>query len=359
VQVRVVHGAAVVTAVAACLEGGPTVVPLPDGDPPVAWRLADDLDEPGPPAAIVGTSGSTGEPKGVLLSRAAMTFAAQASHARLGGPGNWVCPLPVHYVAGLMTIARAHVAGGTVSLVPGDLSALPLHAGRNFVSIVAAKLHRALEEPATIAALAGFDAVLVGGSGIPAPLLARGREAGIPLVATYGMAETCGGCVYDGRPLDGVGLALEDERIVLSGPMAFSGYRLDPEATARTLDGDRVRTQDRGRLVDGALQVLGRLDEVVISGGVNVDLGLAQRACDAAFGLGALALLALPDERWGQRIVALTTLRLGRDEVAAGLRERVQPAAMPREVRRVAGLPLTATGKIDRRALPRVWAEGE
>ena len=102
--------------------------------------------------------------------------------------------------------------------------------------------------------------VLVGGSAFPASLRTRAEAAGVPVVATYGMSETCGGCVYDGVPLAGVRVELDAERIHLGGPMAFSGYRLRPDLTAQVLAGDLVRTQDRGRWSDGRLQVLGRID---------------------------------------------------------------------------------------------------
>jgi O-succinylbenzoic acid--CoA ligase len=177
-------------------------------------------------------------------------------------------------------------------------------------------------------------------------------------VTTYGMSETCGGCVYDGRPLDGVRVELADDgRICLAGPMAFSGYRLRPDLTRGVLSGDVVHTNDRGRWTDGRLQVLGRLDDVVISGGENVDLGALQRAADAAFGHGVLALLAVPDERWGNRIVALTTGDVGLADVRARLTERLGAAAAPRELRRVPGLAYTSIGKVDREAMLRSWRE--
>ena len=362
-DVRVISGSAVPPAVAEVLAGGPAVAVVADeASVPASWDPAGSPLAPGI-GVLIGTSGSTGEPKGVLLSTDALRASAEATHRRLGGAGNWVCPLPLHYVAGLMTAARAAVAGTRLSVVASDLSELPLAPGRNYLSVVAAQLHRGLEHPDVVASLTGFDAVLVGGSAIPADLLARGRAAGVPLVASYGMAETCGGCVYDGEPLDGVRIGIgEHDRIEITGDCVFSGYRLDPDATAaalhRTPDGRTLRTHDRGRWVDGRLRVLGRLDEVVITGGVNVDLGRAQRAADAVFGPGRVVLLGVPDERWGTRIVALSELPLTVDECRARLSGRLEPAAIPRQLRRVAGLPRTSTGKIDRRSLRRLWAEG-
>jgi len=356
---RLVTGVDVPAAIADVLAGGAAIAVAADsGTVPSTWSLDGPALESGA-AVLIGTSGSTADPKGVLLTPDAIRAAAEASHHRLGGAGNWVCPLPLHYVAGMMTAARAAAAGTTVTLVPSDLSYLPLLPGRNYVSVVVAQLHRGLESPDVVQALRGFDSVLVGGSAIPVGLVQRVRAAGINLIATYGMAETCGGCVYDGVPLDGVRVELgEGRRISITADFVFAGYRLDSDATAAALDGRTFRTQDRGAWSAGRLQVLGRLDEVVITGGVNVDLGRVQQACDAAFGPGRIALLALPDERWGVRIVALSELDLELAEVRRRVGDSVQPAGLPRELRRVAGLPQTSTGKIDRRGLPQLWAEG-
>lgn len=352
-------GPAIVAAVAEALNGGPPAIVAPAGSPvPSSWQpdgppLDDDI------AVLIGTSGSTGAPKGVLLARDAITASVTATHRRLGGAGNWVCPLPLHYVAGMMTVARAHLGGGRLSVVASDLTELPLHPGRNYLSLVAAQLHRALDVPGTAASLAGFDAILIGGSAIPAALLQRGRAAGLSLVPTYGMAETCGGCVYAGVPLDEVSVSVDaDERIRLTAPMVFSGYRLDPRATEQVLAGRTLRTSDRGRWHEGRLQVLGRADDVVITGGSNVDLAHVQRVADDELGPGALAVLAVPDERWGVRIVALTDAEWEQAAVRSRLATRLDASAVPREVRRVAGLPRTSTGKIDRHGLRRLWNEG-
>jgi O-succinylbenzoic acid--CoA ligase len=360
---RLLSGADLVGGLADALAGGPPIAPEPEA------RLlpALGLDEPveAGAAAVVTTSGSTGEPKAVVLGADAIRFAADATHQRLGGPGEWVCALPAAHVAGLMTIARAVVAGTRVRFARPDLSDLPDPDGRTYLSLVAAQLDRGLGDPWLRAALPGYAAILVGGSAVPVGLRERAREAGITVVTTYGMSETCGGCVYDGVPLDGVRVEIEPEtdtdpgvgRLSLGGPMAFSGYRLRPDLTREVLSGDLVRTNDRGRWLDGRLQVLGRIDDVVISAGTNVDLAAAQRVCDEEFGPGLLALLAVPDERWGHRIVAMTT----GDHDLAEVRDRLEPrlgrAAAPRELRRVATLAYTSIGKIDRTALLRCWHE--
>lgn len=312
-------------------------------------------------AVVVPTSGTTSEPRAVVLTAAAIRFSASATHDRLGGPGEWVCALPTQHIAGLMTVARSVVAGTGVRFASGDLRDLPDAGERTYLSLVAAQLDRALAEPRLVGLLRGYAAVLLGGSAIPPALVARAEEAGIRAVTTYGASETCGGCVYDGRPLDGVRVELDGDRIGLGGPMAFAGYRLRPDLTAAVLDGDLVRTSDRGRFADGRLHVLGRVDDVVISGGEKVDLAAVQRACDNAFGTpdaGGVAVLAVPDERWGSRVVGLTTGTLALAEVRARLEPVVGRAAVPKELRRTTAMAYTSLGKIDKVALRRAW-EGE
>lgn len=350
-------------ALALALSGHQVVAPVPAGGGTDAQLAALRPDLPVTEAAagvVVTTSGSTGDPKAVVLSAAAILAAAAATHARLGGPGDWVCALPTHHVAGMMTVARAVAADRGVRFAAADLGDLPAPAGRTYLSVVGAQLYRAAAEPALLARLRDYAAVLVGGSAVSPRLLGQVREAGVRLVTTYGMAETCGGCVYDGLPLDGVRVGLDDDRITLAGPMVFSGYRLDPARTAQVLHGDTVRTSDRGRWQDGRLQVTGRVDDVVISGGVNVDLAEAQRVVEEVFGppeAGGPVLLAVPDERWGHRIVAVATGGFGLAELAGRLRERLGAAALPKELRRVPALAYTPTGKIDRPALQRAWQE--
>ncbi len=361
-KLSVVSGADVLPGLADALAGHRVIAPVPDGEA-VSYLAALRPDVPietDDAAVVVSTSGSTGTPKGVILSASAIRFSASGTHRRLGGPGDWVCALPTHHVAGLMTLARAVVAGTAVRFARPDLSDLPGVSERSYLSLVPAQLHRSLGDAGIVDRLRGYAAVLLGGSAVEAGLLAASRELGIATVTTYGMSETCGGCVYDGLPLDGVRIGFVGERISLSGPMAFSGYRLRPDLTAATLDGDTVLTQDRGRLSDGRLEVLGRLDDVVISGGVNVDLAAAQRLAEETLGRpeqGGPVLFAVEDPRWGQRIVAVTTGRPDLAELSRALGGLLGPAALPRELRRVSGLPYTSTGKIDRAALVRGWHE--
>ncbi|MDR1386105.1 MAG: AMP-binding protein, partial [Propionibacteriaceae bacterium] len=179
---------------------GEVLAPFPAADSADALELDRSVAAAGG-AVVVCTSGSTGRPRAVVLPVAALLAAAQANQAVLSRPGDWVSALPTHYVAGLMTQVRAIVAGRAWRAVAGDLGGLDPGRGPSYLSLVPTQLHRGLSQPALRRALAGFEAVLVGGAKLDPALRRRAEAAGLRLVATYGMTETAGGVVYDGRPL--------------------------------------------------------------------------------------------------------------------------------------------------------------
>ena len=260
-QLRLVETDELTDALRDALAGGPPVAPLsPD---PVERRRALAVLRPELPvmepdaAAVLITSGTSGTPKPVVLSRAAIRAAVGATHDRLGGPGDWVLALPSYYVAGFMVQARAVLANTGLRSVRADLADLAASdgGGRRYLSLVPTQLVRASQDPDLWAALGALDAVLLGGDAADEALVARARAEGIRLVVTYGMTETCGGVVYDGRPLDGVTVELDAEnRIILGGPMLFSGYRLQQDLTAECLVDGRLHTADRGRWHQGQLR---------------------------------------------------------------------------------------------------------
>ena len=362
---RPVEEADLPAALAAALDGGAPVAPLPPEPVERARALrALRLDAPADAdaAVVVLSSGSTGDPKAVVLSAAAIRAGAEATHARLGGPGHWLLPLPRHYVAGLMVLGRAHLAGSTVVPLARDLSDLPglsLPAGRRYLSVVPTQLVRALANPALVEALARLDAVLVGGGATDPALLARARAAGIPCVTTYGMSETCGGCVYDGVPLDGVGVSIgEDDRISVAGPVLFSGYRGRPDLTAEVLESGWFRTGDLGGWVtdlDGTrrLDVAGRVDDVVVSGGHNVDLAAVERRALAwpERGVAEVVVIGVPHPEWGVEVVAVADASLSYDDLRAWVRAELPAYAAPRRLVVLDRLPRTSSGKVDRRRL--------
>ena len=362
-DLRLVPSAEVPDAVKAVLDGaaGP-FAPLPD-NPTEAARWLEVLKpelgvEEADAAVVVPTSGSTGNPRAVVLSRSALLAAAKASHERLDGPGAWVCPLAPHHVAGLMVHVRAYVSGRPAVTVDQHLTGLPdvtLPDVPAYISLVPAQLYRALRQSGVRAALRPYT-VLLGGAATDRAELERAKESGIRVVTTYGMSETCGGVVYDGLPLAGVHVGLDDDgRISLTGPTTFSGYRLDPGATAQVLDGQTFLTSDRGAWVGDRLDVRGRIDDVVISGGVNVDIAQLQRIIDRALGVEKVVVLGVPDPLWGAKIVAVTTSDLSLDSLRDRLDGRVERSAVPRDLRRVDAFPRTSSGKVDRRTLASGW----
>jgi o-succinylbenzoate---CoA ligase len=310
---------------------------------------------PAPPgtAAVVATSGTGGPPKLVELDAAAVRAAAHAVSSALDtGPGDrWLCCLPLHGVAGLAILARAFHGGLPVKVHerfdPGRVAAA---AGRaTLVSLVPAML------PPLAAAgadLGRFRRVLLGGGPLPAEL------PGGPLVRTYGLTETFGGVVHDGHPLEGVELRLDGGEILVRGPMLFRGYRDDPARTAAALRGGWLRTGDLGRLDPGPrLVVVGRRDDLIVTGGVNVHPAEVEAVLAAHPAVAEVGVRGLPDPRWGQRVAAWV---VPRDPAApptlAELRafalERLVAAKAPRELLLVPSLPRGPSGKLLRRLLP-------
>ncbi|QZY30721.1 AMP-binding protein [Nocardioides coralli] len=298
-----------------------------------------------PPPLIVETSGSSGIPKRVVLPREAVLASARATARRLGGEGRWALALPPTYVAGIQVVVR--------SLLAGQPPVVDGWGDADYTSLVPTQLHRLLESEADVAALAAMRAVLLGGGPIDPALRRRAEAAGVRVVATYGMAETSGGCVYDGHPLDGVGLAIgKGGRIRISGPMLFERYDGDPAATEAALVDGWFLTSDAGRLdEDGRLHVLGRLDDVVVSGGVNVPTPTVAARLREHPAVEDAAVVGVPDEEWGERVVAYVVGGLSREEVRAWVAEVHPRSWAPREVVTVDHLPLLPNGKLDRQAL--------
>ena len=201
-----------------------------------------------------------------MLTAAALTASADATHRRLGGPGRWLLALPAHHIAGLQVLVRSVVAGrAPVAVSPRfDVSELPaavsaMGSGRRYASMVAAQLDKALADPSACAALAELDAILIGGGPTPARIAEKAAAAGISVVRTYGMSETAGGCVYDGVPLDGVRVRIDPGgRIALGGATLAKGYRNPPEPDPFAEPGwfvtDDVGALDSSGMLAGARQ---------------------------------------------------------------------------------------------------------
>ena len=337
--------------------GGPT----PDVvDALRGWLAADD-----PDPVVIETSGSTGAPKRVVLGRPAVLASVAATAARLGAQGRWLLTLPPSYVAGLQVVVRSLVAGHEPVLA-GDHATFAdatraLGDAPRFTSLVPTQLHRLLgpdADPADRAALLTYETVLLGGGPVDPELRGRAADAGVRLVATYGMSETAGGCVYDGVPLDGVRLAIgDDARVRIAGPVLFDGYEGDPALTAEVLHDGWFTTSDLGELRDGRLRILGRADDVLVTGGVKVPAPVVAARLAAHPAVTTAVVVGAPDAEWGQRLVAFVVGEVALDEARDWVAEVHPRSWAPREVRCVPGLPLTDRGKVDRATLE-AWAAG-
>ncbi|WP_285136302.1 AMP-binding protein [Microbacterium sp. lyk4-40-TSB-66] len=329
-------------------------------------------------AAVVTTSGSTGVPKSVVIGRNALISSAYATAARIG-EGAWLLAVPATYVAGVQVIVRALLADREPAVVSGPFRPEPFAAAAlgmashadgqrvpSYTSLVPAQLQRLLdaaEHDTTVAqALRSFEAILIGGQALAPAVRRRAEERGARIVRTYGSSETSGGCVYDGVPLDGVDMRVADGEVLLSGPMLAEGYLGDPARTASVfpIDGAGTRwyrTGDGGEIVDGVLHVTGRLDNVIVSGGVNVSLDRVEAAVRGMPGLTSAVVVPIPDADWGQgSAVVVPGLAAAEEEtVLASVREVVAEAvgapARPARVVAVEELPTLSSGKPDRAAL--------
>lgn len=354
----VTPGLGVLPALRAALAGGDAILvghPSPDLPAEVPQRVA----------LVVETSGSTGTPKRVALAADALLASAAASESALGGPGQWLLALPTHYIAGLNVLTRSLAAETEPVVVDGTHftaaafveAAARMTIPERFTSLVPAQLATLLDDPAATAALAGFRRVLVGGQALPAPVRERAEAAGIAVTRTYGSSETSGGCVYDGVPLAGVAVRVVDGEVQLAGPMLAEGY-LDAILTAERFVHDDgmtwFRTADGGAWDGTRLVITGRLDDVLISGGVKVSLGAIERLLHAN-GFPEAVVVKVPDDRWGEAPVAFVTSDADTEPATLAIEAALGPAARPR-YRRGRAIPSLPTGKPDRVTLQRIAA---
>ncbi|MGH3442492.1 MAG: class I adenylate-forming enzyme family protein [Nitriliruptorales bacterium] len=310
-------------------------------------------------ALVVATSGATGEPKAVELAHDALQASARASLDRLDATekDRWLCCLPLSHVAGILVLVRAQLLGTAPILHPRfDVAAVASEQAATHVSLVPTMLARLLDAGV---ALHRYERVLLGGAAPPPRLLDRADGAGVRVTLTYGMTETAGGCVYDGEPLDGVEVELrEGGRIAVRGPVLMRGYRAAP-AGAAPIDADGwLVTPDIGELdSDGRLHVLGRADDVIVTGGEKVFAGQLGALLEEHKKVAQAAVVGRPDPEWGERVVAVCvpadparppTL----EELRRFVSRRAASHAAPRDLLLVDELPRTELGKLVRTALP-------
>jgi O-succinylbenzoic acid--CoA ligase len=369
-----------VDALPAALDGtGPAILPLDPGLPPS--RLAALLEAFAPSvmetaqgperylpargapgvsedtAVVIATSGSTGQPKGTELSAAALNASARATLQRIGAePGErWLCCLPTFHIAGIQVLVRSLLAG-TAPVVDARLQPEALAAsGCAHVAMVPTQLRRLVDARADLSAV---RTILLGGAAVPPGLLAAARDAGGRVVTTYGMSETSGGCVYNGMPLDDVSVDIgPGDRIRITGPVLFSGYRLRPDLTAEARDGRWFVTSDLGSILpSGELLVRGRADDVIITGGEKVVAAEVEAALGTCAGVREAAVVGRPDAEWGELVTAVVvpadpSVPPPLADIRAHLRDRLPACAAPAALVLVPEMPLLPSGKPDRAAL--------
>jgi o-succinylbenzoate---CoA ligase len=337
----------------------PTAIARPDGierlgrGPGVAQDVA----------VVLTTSGSTGAPKAAELTASALLASARACLTRLdAGTGRWLCCLPTHHISGLGVLVRSLVTDVDPVITDRLDGALTAGTGCDYVSLVPTQLRRLLNADAPVDR---FGAILLGGAAAPADLLAAAAAAGARVVTTYGMTETCGGCVYDGVPLDGVRVDSADGVIRITGPVLFARYRLAPKLTEISLDNGWFVTSDLGEFgADGHLRLRGRADDVITSGGEKVVPAQVEDALRGLDSVRDVVVVGTPDPEWGERVTAIIvagdpagspSLR----EIRKELRGLLPRYALPQALAVVEEIPLLTSGKPDRLRLRRIAAEQE
>ena len=303
-------------------------------------------------ALIIESSGSTGTPKKIYLSKEALVAAAAASSSVIGS-GQWLLALPANYIAGAMVLVRS-ILNGTrpiimntgVSFTPQAfaLSSTLMTDENRYVSLVPTQLLRLQDACGTdrflLSQLRKFDAILVGGQAVSHKVIESFKAEGVNVVASFGMAETAGGCVYDGKALPGVALRINPEgTVAISGPMLANGVADETGF---------LNTQDLGVIDGGLLTVLGRSDRVIISGGIKISLDQVEDTALAIGGVVDVAATAIDSPEWGQRVGLVSVgSPEGADYLAGIALEQLGPAAKPVRVIRVDRIPKLASGKND------------
>jgi len=363
---------------------GPAVFPYVGSTPKGLPEQVDDQ-----VALVVETSGSTATPKRVWHTAESLQAASAQSMSALGAPGVWWLALPAHYIAGVMVIVRALEPAGklqakdhTVPISDGlrafHKSALDDYPGiPRYTSLVPKQLSDLLDAAESDLelrdALAGFERILVGGQSVPDELVDRAHPLGVRVTKTYGSAETAGGCVWDGVPLGDTEVDIVDGAVALSGPMLAGGYLGDPTRTKKrfVVRGNRTwyLADDEGAIVDGVLQVSGRMDRTIISGGLKVNLDELEDTLHGVFPGCEWVAVGVTDTTWGEVPVVVgapSGVKKGTvegeqvvsEDVVLSLKQ-VQEAishkfgrhAVPRQLVMLDAIPRLPSGKVDRRAV--------
>ena len=299
---------------------------------------------------LVATSGSTGTPKEIGITSAALLASARASNKFLKATKGqtWSLLLPLTHIAGINVLVRSI----ELESEPIDLrNHVGTYPDADFTAIVPTQLFNALNGDADLLShLKGTKAVLVGGAALSEELRSQGIASGINIITTYGMTETCGGCIYNGEALDGVNFELtEDQRVKISGPVL---------ADVENENGWFL-TQDIGVILDGKLKVIGRADDVIISGGENISLSAIESELNKKFPQLLVAAFATSDSKWGQALhVAVQTQDENlKPQISQALVSAIGNHAKPKSVILLDKLPQIGVGKVDRTSLAKLVSE--
>jgi O-succinylbenzoic acid--CoA ligase len=322
--------------------------------------------------AIVYTSGTSGAPRGAVLSRRAFVASARAHAANLGwrDDDRWLLTMPPAHVGGLSILTRSLIARRCVVLAPGPFDASDLVAtmGRDRVtllSVVPTMLHRLLDTDPKWQPHPELRAVLVGGAAFHDSLRERAADRGIPVLGTYGCTEACSqvatqslaqvGTRGSGSPLEGIELRIEDGEIQVRGDVVMDGYVGEPHSSDAFSDDGWLRTGDLGEIgSDGQLHVRGRRDDTIITGGENVDPVEVEAWLESQPGIVSACVFGVPDDEYGEAVAAALVVHsdvYDESTIQSRMKRELAGHKQPRGVALLDELPLNASGKVDRRAV--------
>lgn len=332
-------------------------------------------------ALLIQTSGTSGKPKTVALSAAALKASATAAHARLGGTGQWLLALPLTYIAGMSVLVRSIESDTELVFMPSGpfdartflSSVAEMTGARKYTALVPVQLARVLDEAEesehAAKLLLSLDAILIGGQALEPVLKERASQLGAKIVTTYGSSETAGGCVYDGVPLDGVEVQIAEGsgEILIAAPQLATEYVGDAERTAKTFQKRNevlwYHTGDAGSLENGVLTVLGRLDRVITSGGLKIDLDAVEAVVRGIAGCSQAMVIHIPDSEWGVRPAVVIPSGDEDSELAALVYDEIVAelgrVAAPKTVCFIDEIPRLSSGKPDLLALSAYAATGK
>jgi len=311
-------------------------------------------------ALIINTSGSTGSSKEVGISASALLESARSANKFIGAkPGHtWSLLLPLTHIAGINILIRSMELG----TAPFDLRDWNgKYPNVDFTAVVPTQLYKALNgDHELLAHLQSAQSVLVGGAALSSELRTAAENSGINVVETYGMTETCGGCIYDGVPLEGTEFEIDELGVIsLASKSLASTYINDPEAWTERIRNGYFVTTDIGKLENGKLVVTGRSDDVIISGGENVSLTHVESVVARTFSGVECAAFAMPDSQWGQslNLAIAGDVKPEQSVINEYLTSEISRAAKVKNFIYITEIPRTALGKVDRKKLAEIASE--